>query len=81
MLRASRCSVERVEGRMTQRITRERTSGEMLADCSAEMMDCWVFAVEGLRARRKRVQSGMVTPSAMTSRDSNSVLPRRNEMK
>ena len=60
VLRARRCSVERLVGRMIHRITRETTSGEMLAVRRVERNVERGFGVVWWRARRWMVRRGMV---------------------
>lgn len=63
MFRASRCEVEIVLGRITQRTTRDTTNGEMFEDLRVERKVKRGLGVVECRARRWRVQSGMVVDS------------------
>lgn len=58
MLRARRCSVESLVGRIIQRITRDTTKGVMFEDLRVERKVAML--VVGWRERRWRVQSGIV---------------------
>lgn len=60
MFRARRCSVESFDGRIIQRITREMTSGEMLADFKVDRKVKMGLGVVLWRATRWSVQSGIL---------------------
>ena len=60
MFWASRASVERVAGRIIQRMTRETTRGLTLEDLRAERKAARGLGVVVWRERRWRVQSGMM---------------------
>lgn len=67
MLRARRCSVDNLLGRITQRITRDTTNGDNCADFSVERKDEIRVGVVWQRAMRWRVQRGMLdTDSALS---------------
>lgn len=61
--RASRCSVEILEGRIIHLITRDTTSGDALLDFSVERKVSNGFGVVECRASRWRVQSGILDHS------------------